>query len=168
LKLFYTMVLLIPGFAAIVLALGQLGAFEGSPPAPLPVDDRSPTTTLAPPSLTPNSVSSQAQLYPSHPQAAYAAIEPLHLPADETGAQAMARLIALLESTPGITVTAHQGNHVRAQAKTRWLGFVDDMDFVLDEPARVIQVRSASRLGRRDFGTNRQRLEALRQAFDQR
>lgn len=167
-KLFYTMALLIPGFAAIVLALGQLGVFEGSPPAPLPVDDRGPTTTLAPPSLTPNSVSSQAQLYPNHPQAAYAAIEPLHLLADETGAQAMARLTALLESTPGITVTAHQGNHVRAQAKTRWLGFVDDMDFVLDEPARVIQVRSASRLGRRDFGTNRQRLEALRQTFDQR
>lgn len=44
------------------------------------------------------------------------------------------------------------------------MGFVDDVEFLLDAGARVIHVRSASRLGRRDFGVNRARIEALRAA----
>ena len=39
-------------------------------------------------------------------------------------------------------------------------GFVDDVEFFDDGTA--IQVRSASRLGRRDFGVNRKRVEQLR------
>jgi uncharacterized protein (DUF1499 family) len=42
------------------------------------------------------------------------------------------------------------------------MGFVDDVEFLLDEKARVIHVRSASRLGRKDFGVNRERIEAIR------
>ena len=49
---------------------------------------------------------------------------------------------------------------------TRWLRFVDDVEFALDAPAGVIDVRSASRLGAEDFGTNRRRIEAIRSAFD--
>ena len=40
--------------------------------------------------------------------------------------------------------------------------FVDDVEFVYDDKAGLIHVRSASRLGRRDFGVNRARVEALR------
>jgi uncharacterized protein (DUF1499 family) len=39
------------------------------------------------------------------------------------------------------------------------------VEFLLDPAARVIHVRSASRLGRRDFGTNRERIEAIRAAL---
>ena len=40
--------------------------------------------------------------------------------------------------------------------------FVDDVELYYDEKAGLIHVRSASRLGRRDFGVNRKRVEALR------
>jgi uncharacterized protein (DUF1499 family) len=40
--------------------------------------------------------------------------------------------------------------------------FVDDVEFLLDAPAGLVHVRSASRLGRRDFGANRTRIEAIR------
>jgi uncharacterized protein (DUF1499 family) len=39
---------------------------------------------------------------------------------------------------------------------------VDDVEFYFDGKAGLIHVRSASRLGRRDFGVNRARVEALR------
>jgi uncharacterized protein (DUF1499 family) len=40
--------------------------------------------------------------------------------------------------------------------------FVDDVEIFFDEKAGLLHVRSASRLGRRDFGVNRARVEALR------
>ena len=45
------------------------------------------------------------------------------------------------------------------------MGFVDDLELQVDPTARVIHVRSASRLGHRDFGVNRARVESLRAAF---
>jgi uncharacterized protein (DUF1499 family) len=39
---------------------------------------------------------------------------------------------------------------------------VDDLELLFDEAAGLFHVRSASRLGRRDFGVNRRRVESLR------
>jgi uncharacterized protein (DUF1499 family) len=43
---------------------------------------------------------------------------------------------------------------------------VDDLEFWLNPAQGVIEVRSASRLGREDFGTNRQRIERIRSAYN--
>jgi len=43
---------------------------------------------------------------------------------------------------------------------------VDDVEFWFDPAANVIQVRSASRVGRGDLGVNRKRIEAVRAALD--
>jgi len=53
---------------------------------------------------------------------------------------------------------------VRAEFRSR-LGFVDDVEFRIDEAAGVIHVRSASRTGYWDLGVNRRRVEAIREAF---
>jgi uncharacterized protein (DUF1499 family) len=42
------------------------------------------------------------------------------------------------------------------------MGFVDDVEFYLDADAKVIHVRSASRLGQSDLGVNRKRIETIR------
>ncbi|WP_234414081.1 DUF1499 domain-containing protein [Ideonella sp. A 288] len=42
------------------------------------------------------------------------------------------------------------------------LRFVDDAEFWVDPAAGVVQVRSASRLGRKDLGVNRDRIETIR------
>ena len=44
--------------------------------------------------------------------------------------------------------------------------FVDDLEFYLDRLEKKIHVRSASRVGKYDFGANRRRVEAIRRAFD--
>jgi uncharacterized protein (DUF1499 family) len=46
------------------------------------------------------------------------------------------------------------------------LRFVDDVEFLLVPAERVIHVRSASRVGYSDLGTNRKRVEALRAKFE--
>jgi hypothetical protein len=66
-------VVLVIGLLVMLWVAGQLGLLRGRPPATLGVRDG----RLAPPSKTPNSVSSQASLYPDHPQHDYAGIAPL-------------------------------------------------------------------------------------------
>jgi uncharacterized protein (DUF1499 family) len=59
-------------------------------------------------------------------------------------------------------VIRHDTGYLYAEFRSRLLGYVDDVEFVHDAAAGVIHVRSASRLGRRDFGVNRDRVEAIR------
>ena len=148
--------LLIAAAALPLLAVlaGQFGLLRGKAPDNLGVHDGK----LKPPSKTPNSVSSQAAAWPQHPQAAQAAIEPLAPVGD--GPATMARLRAIVEATPGATVIKSEADYLYATFSTRVMKFTDDVEFWWD--GRVVQVRSASRLGRRDFDVNRHRIEAIR------
>ena len=60
------------------------------------------------------------------------------------------------------TITLSSGDFIQAVVKTPLLRFRDDVQLSFDEQAGVIQMRSSSRFGISDMGTNRQRLEALR------
>jgi uncharacterized protein (DUF1499 family) len=141
---------------AAVLA-GQLGWLSGRMPEDLGVKDG----RLKPPSVTPNSVSSQAALHPDHPMRAYAEIAPLPLNGD--GPATMARLRQLLQAMPGVKIVRGNGDgYLYAQCTTRWMKFVDDLELWVDPVNNVVQVRSAARVGRKDFGVNRERVETLR------
>ncbi|MES2888660.1 MAG: DUF1499 domain-containing protein, partial [Pseudomonadota bacterium] len=147
--------------AAIVLALvaAQVGLLSGQQPADLGVKDG----RLKPPSRTRNSVSSQAALFPDHPQRAHATIDPL--PFKGAGAAASFKVLeTVLQDMPGVTIVEQQPDYLYAQAQTRWLKFVDDVEFWANPASSVIELRSASRLGREDFGVNRKRIEAIRAA----
>lgn len=148
------------GLLAATLLGAQLGLLAGRQPVDLGVSNG----RLKPPSPTPNSVSSQAVLYPSHPQRAYAAIDPL--PLKSSGATASLQVLTkVLQSLPGMTVVEQKPDYVYAQSRSRWLKFVDDMEFWVNADNGMIEVRSASRLGRKDFGVNRQRVESIRLAY---
>ena len=56
--------------------------------------------------------------------------------------------------------------YLYAQSTTRLLKFTDDVELALDAANKLIHVRSSSRLGRKDFGVNRARIEAIRAAFN--
>ncbi len=161
-KLFCLSALALIGLIALVLASSQLGLLRGQPNATLgAVNGR-----LAPPSPTPNSASSQANLYPDHPQHAYATVEPFRPATGEPMAAAWLRLCALVSATPGVAVVQTQDGYLRAEASTRWLRFVDDVELLRDDASGLIHIRSASRLGRRDFWVNRQRVDSWHTAFD--
>lgn len=147
------------GILVLALVLVQMGALGGSRPADLGVSKG----RLKPPSPTPNSVSSQAGLYPDHPQRDYAQIQPL--PLRGSAPASMQALATVLAAMPGITVVEQRPDYLYAQATTRWLKFTDDLEFWFDPARGAIELRSASRLGGKDFGVNRQRIEAIRAAY---
>lgn len=143
----------------VLIIAGQLGMLRGKPPGNLGVKDG----RLKPPSKTPNSVSSQAGLYPDHPQKEYADIKPFEFSGD--GVKAIEKLTKILENRERYVVVKQEQDYIYAESTTSILKFTDDIEFWLDRPAGVIQVRSSSRLGRKDFQVNRKRVESIRVEF---
>jgi uncharacterized protein (DUF1499 family) len=86
------------------------------------------------------------------------------IPFRGTTKEARGAIESVVRSFPRATIVASSGSMVRAEFRTK-LGFVDDVEFRIDEAAGVIHVRSASRTGYWDFGVNRRRVEAVREAF---
>lgn len=145
--------------AVLVLLAAQLGAFSGRMPANLGLRDGK----FKPPSKTPNSVSSQAGMWVEHPMADDARIAPLALKGG--GPATIAQIKRIAEALPGARVVEARDDYLYVQFTTRWMKFVDDAEFWFDPAHNVVQVRSASRVGRKDFGVNRARIEAIRQAL---
>jgi len=108
---------------------------------------------LAPCKRSPNCVSSQAD-----PSDLEHYIAPIH------GSMAAAR--KAVESLPRTTIVEARGDYLYAEFRSALLRYVDDVEFFFD--GQVIHVRSCSRLGRRDFGVNRKRVEALRALIEAR
>lgn len=129
-----------------------MGLFSGTRPDKLGVHDG----RLASPKPTPNNVNSQVD------QSADAehGIEPLRYRGDAR--KAWEALRNIVGSMPRVRVVKSEPNYLYAEFSSRLMGYVDDTEFYLDERAGVIHVRSASRLGRSDFGVNRGRIESIR------
>jgi uncharacterized protein (DUF1499 family) len=144
------------GLAVLILGSARLGLFSGNAPSNLGLRDGK----FKPPSKTPNSVSSQAELWPEHPQQAYAAITPLALRGD--GPSTIVQLAQIIESMDGARIVERRPDYLYAQFTTKLMRFVDDGEFWFDPVANVVHVRSASRVGRKDLGVNRARVEAIR------
>ncbi len=79
-------------------------------------------------------------------------------------AQAFARLKQMLDRREDTTIIEERPGYLRVEFRTTL--FVDDGEFLLEGEHRLIQVRSASRLGYSDLGKNRSRLEEIRRQFN--
>jgi uncharacterized protein (DUF1499 family) len=75
-------------------------------------------------------------------------------------------LLKVLSVVPRTEVVEQTDNYLRAQSKSRLFKFVDDVEFYFPSDEKVIQVRSASRVGQSDLGVNRRRIEQIRLAMD--
>src|SRR5262245_10189864 len=108
---------------------------------------------LAPCKRSPNCVSSQAD-----PSDREHYIVPIRggIPAARTAIESLART----------RVIKAEANYLYAEFRTRLMRYVDDVELYFD--GQVLQVRSCSRLGRRDFGVNRKRVEELRALIETR
>lgn len=129
-------------------------SFFGSKPENLGVHDG----RLAPCPDKPNCVCSQSN-DPTHK------IEPI---AYEGSADvAMDRLRKVVADQPRTVIITDDEGYIHAESTSGIFRFVDDVEFFADAEQQVIQVRSASRVGYSDFDVNRNRVEAIRTAFEQ-
>ena len=108
---------------------------------------------LAPCPSSPNCVSSQNQDVQHK-------IEPLTYKSSPQ--QAMANLKTVIQNMERTKIITENDNYLYAEFTSKLMGYVDDVEFYLDSSANIIQVRSASRLGKSDLGVNRQRVETIR------
>ncbi|MEQ8753537.1 DUF1499 domain-containing protein [Coleofasciculus sp. G1-WW12-02] len=138
----------------VTLTVSGGAMFAGKRPTNLGIE----SGKLTPCPSTPNCVNSQDQ-------DAQHQIEPLTY--KSTPAKAIADLKTVIENMEKTKIITETDNYLYAEFTTKLMGFVDDVEFFLDEGANVIHVRSASRLGQSDLGVNRQRVETIRAKFNE-
>ncbi|HSA78911.1 MAG TPA: DUF1499 domain-containing protein [Nitrospirota bacterium] len=124
----------------------------GGRPANLGVSDG----RLAPCPSSPNCVSSQSTDN-EH------AVEPFLY--SSSTPEAIAGLRKIILQMKRTKIVSETNNYLHAEFASAIWRFVDDVEFSFDDHAKLIQVRSASRLGYSDFGVNRKRVEAIRTAW---
>ncbi len=130
-----------------------LSACSGSRPQTLGVNEGH----LSPCPSSPNCVSSRTS-NTDH------AIAPISFKQAIPLADAMQALKQALLSLPRTEIINETPTYLYAEATTKIMRFVDDVEFLFEDKAMIteVHVRSASRLGYRDFGVNRERIELIR------
>lgn len=73
-------------------------------------------------------------------------------------------IVKTLEQLGG-EVQTQTADYVSAIFVSELFGFVDDVELRIDHENAVIHLRSASRVGRSDLGTNLQRVEKIKQSL---
>ena len=141
---------------AAVAGVGFVGlliwARNAPPPSTLGVHDGS----LSECPGSPNCVSSQTE-------SSQHQIEPITFAGDAT--TAMERIRATIDGMSRTKIVTHTDKYLHAEFRTSLIGYIDDLECLLDSDAGTIHIRSASRLGHSDLGANRKRVEAIRTAF---
>ena len=66
-----------------------------------------------------------------------------------------------------VTIITQNENYLYAEFTSAMMRFVDDVEFLYDPGQQVVQIRSASSLGKSDLGVNRKRIEFIRSALKQ-
>ena len=156
--------------APIALVLGGAGALPAQPV----MSDHTQPATAAPTPPRPARALPVAALGPRDGRLAPCPATPNCVSSFEVGEWAMpaipyvgdrrateARLLRVLAGTPRVKVARHDGDYLRAEFTSRIFRFVDDVEFLFDDAARVVRFRSASRVGRSDLGVNRRRMTEL-------
>ena len=134
----------------LVLASALAGCYR--PPDNL----SSPVEALRPCPRTPNCVSTEA----ADARHAVPAI-----PFRGTPEAALAHARQALLQEPRTRIVLEAPGYLRAESRSRLIRFVDDVEVVVDGGTRVVRFRSESRVGRRDLGVNRARMERFTDRF---
>ena len=107
---------------------------------------------LAPCPDSPNCVSTKSK-DPGH------AMPPL--PYLNSGQESMDRLVGIVQEMKQAKIVADTPTYLHVEFRSALFRFVDDVEFVLEDSARLVHFRSASRTGYYDFGVNRRRMKEI-------
>lgn len=105
---------------------------------------------------SPNCVSSSA-VDPSHH------VEPF--PIFINGKKSIDLLFKIIKNLPRTKIIELSDNYLHTEFESRIFRFIDDVEFLANEDQKIIEVRSAARVGYGDFGVNRKRIEMLRALY---
>lgn len=140
-------------FIVTLTAVILLTACSGSRPTDIGVTNGQ----LLPCPEAPNCVNSRAN-------DAVHAIKAIHFKKPISQAEAMTVVKEALLSLPNIQIIEESTTYLYAEATSKVMRFVDDVEFLFPDQDGIteVHVRSASRLGYKDFNVNRERIESVR------
>jgi uncharacterized protein (DUF1499 family) len=87
------------------------------------------------------------------------------LPFNGTKDQSKNRIIEIIKRTRRSKIMDISDSYIHAEFRTRFLRFVDDVEFLFDDASRTVHFRSASRVGYYDFGLNRRRMNEISKQY---
>ncbi len=130
-----------------------LSACSGSRPSNIGITDGK----LAPCPESPNCVNSRSNNQ-TH------AIKAFHFKRPISQAKAILAVKEALMSLPEVEIIKETDTYLYAEATSKIMRFVDDVEFLFpnEEMVQEVHVRSASRMGYKDFDVNRLRMESIR------
>ena len=82
-----------------------------------------------------------------------------------TQEEARERLLHIIGQMERATLVKAEAGYLHAEFRSAFFRFVDDVEFLFDDAAKLIHFRSASRTGYYDFNVNRKRMEEIRRRF---
>ena len=109
-------------------------------------------------SKSPNCVSSQTTQRSKY-------IAPIH--ASDTPVITWLMLRDLVDKMPQALLITEDEHYRHYQFTTPLMGFIDDVELLFNPVQKLIQIKSASRVGESDMGANRNRVELLRESLDE-
>ena len=92
------------------------------------------------------------------------AIKAFHFKKPISQVEAITAVKEALLSLPEIEIINETDTYLYAEATSKIMRFVDDVEFLFpnEEMIKEVHLRSASRLGYKDFNVNRERIESIR------
>lgn len=80
---------------------------------------------------------------------------------------AFAALKKVMDQMPRTSLISEEETYLHFTFTTAIMGYVDDVECLIDQQSQQIHIRSASRIGHSDLNANRKRVEEIRSRFQQ-
>ena len=68
----------------------------------------------------------------------------------------------LIENTPRTEIIEIDGDYLHAEATSKWMKYVDDLEVSFLPESNILLIRSESRVGESDLGVNQKRVDLLK------
>ena len=68
----------------------------------------------------------------------------------------------IIQHTPRSEIVLEEENYLHAEATSKWMKYVDDLEVSLLPETKKLLIRSESRVGESDFGVNQKRVDLIK------
>ena len=72
------------------------------------------------------------------------------------------KIKSIIENTPRTEIVEINGDYLHAEATSKWMKYVDDLEVSFEPESNTLLIRSESRVGESDLGVNQKRVDLLK------
>ena len=72
------------------------------------------------------------------------------------------KIRSFIENTPRTEIVKINGDYLHAEATSKWMKYVDDLEVSFLPESNILLIRSESRVGESDLGVNQKRVDLLK------